>query len=180
MEVYDSTTPTHLDFVFPSGFPVVTLFYSTAARRHVARGTQKGKYHHDCCNGGGNWVSAQSWLPVAGRRTNCSHRLARLFSPRIFFSDEQMPFSHRCRVLSILENVHERGWLHSDISPGNITATLVRSQNKTLVEKVFLIDFGLAERWRELGRAQGRVDRVWPRRSVLVIHVFDACYQPFN
>jgi len=54
-------------------------------------------------------------------------------------------------VLAALAEAHERGVLHRDVRPSNVVVGLVDSQNTGAVERVTLVDFGVAQLRRALG-----------------------------
>ncbi|GJP76036.1 hypothetical protein CLOP_g16228 [Closterium sp. NIES-67] len=54
-------------------------------------------------------------------------------------------------ALSILEKVHERGYVHGDVKPENF---LLGQPGTTEEKKLYLVDLGLATRWRDTNTGQ--------------------------
>ncbi|RVW47566.1 Casein kinase 1-like protein HD16 [Vitis vinifera] len=59
---------------------------------------------------------------------------------------EEMVSCIAVEAISILEQLHLRGFVHGDVKPENFLLGLPGSPNE---KKLYLIDLGLASRWRE-------------------------------
>ncbi|KAI8573182.1 hypothetical protein RHMOL_Rhmol01G0258800 [Rhododendron molle] len=55
------------------------------------------------------------------------------------------------KSLSILEKIHSRGYVHGDVKPGNF---LLGQPSTAQEKKLFLMDLGLATKWRESSNGQ--------------------------
>merc|ERR1719375_659724 len=59
---------------------------------------------------------------------------------------EQMVSCIACEALHILEQLHSKGYVHGDVKPENFLLGPKGSKNE---KKLFLVDLGLATRWRD-------------------------------
>ncbi|KAH7836960.1 hypothetical protein Vadar_007868 [Vaccinium darrowii] len=72
--------------------------------------------------------------------------LSELFKSKSRRMSKKMVACIAIEAISILEEIHSRGYVHGDIKPENI---LIGSPGTADEKKLFLVDFGLATRWRD-------------------------------